>query len=329
MKKVYAFLRITRPANVISAIADVLAGVTIAGRFENGLYKNLLNILLLCAATMFLYAGGIVYNDVFDADFDAVVHPDRPIPSGVVKLSQAKPFGFILLLIGIALAGLGSNSGGFIAVGITFFALIYNRWGKNNAILGPLNPGICRGLNLMLGLSIVPFELQHWYLLGLVPVIYIYGVMLISRGEVYGGNKQNLNIGALLYAAVIGTILYQANINGELNMAVLFLIPFGLMIFIPLSGAMQHPSGANVDKAVKSGMLALILMDAAWAVTFESWIAGNHNNRTCLVHIVYVAGKSFCCPLISLQNHFIAITRIPAPKMIPAGTQYFAPRYLF
>jgi len=262
-----------RPGSVISAVADVLAGVTIAGRFESGLDKNLLNILLLCVATKLLYAGGIVYNDVFDAGFDAVVHPRRPIPSGAIKLSQAKPFGFILLLAGIALAGIGSNAGGFIAIGITFFALLYNKWGKNNAILGPLNLGICRGLNLILGMSIVPFELQQWYLLALVPVIYIYAVTLISRGGVHGGHTQNLNIGALLYTAVIGAILYQANINGELNMTVLFLIPFGLLILIPLSGAMQHATAANVAKAAKSGMLALILMDAAWAITFDSLLA--------------------------------------------------------
>ena len=263
----------TRPANVITAIADVLAGVTIAGRFESGLEKNWLHIIWLCASTACLYAGGIVYNDVFDASLDAVERPERAIPSGAVTLSQAAIFGTILLLAGIAFASFGSMYGGYVAAGVALFALLYDKWGKHNAILGPLNMGICRGLNLMLGLSLVPAELQHWFLLALVPIIYIYAITLISRGEVHGGNRQNLNIGAVLYIAVISAILYQSYINGEIDFTALFLIPFALMIFIPLRNAMQYPSGSNVGKAVKAGVLALIFMDAAWAITFDSWLA--------------------------------------------------------
>jgi 4-hydroxybenzoate polyprenyltransferase len=46
MKKISAFLRIMRPAGIVVAIADVLAGVTIAGRFENGLDKTWVNVYL-------------------------------------------------------------------------------------------------------------------------------------------------------------------------------------------------------------------------------------------------------------------------------------------
>jgi len=280
-----------RPANVVTSIADVVAGVAIAGRFESGLDKTWVHILFLCLSTAFLYAGGIVYNDVFDADLDAIERPERAIPSGAITLRQAKAFGFILLVLGITLAAVGSPSGGFIALGIAFFALLYDKWGKHNFILGPLNMGICRGLNLMLGVSMVPFELQHWYLLSLVPIVYIYAVTLISRGEVHGGNSQNLRIGAVLYATVIGAILYLANENGELEVAGVLLILFALMIFIPLNKAIQYPSGANVGKAVKAGVLALIVMDAAWAVTFDSWIAAVI--IACLLPISIRLGKFF------------------------------------
>ncbi|MNT67079.1 hypothetical protein D3C72_2051950 [compost metagenome] len=40
------------------------------------------------------------------------------------------------------------------------------------------------------------------------------------------------------------------------------------MIFTPLFIAMQDPSGARIGKAVKSGVIALILMNAAWASAF-------------------------------------------------------------
>jgi len=273
MKKAFAYLRLVRPANMVTAIGDVLAGVAIAGRFESGFDKTWVNILLLCLSTMFLYAGGAVYNDVFDADTDAFTHPERPIPSGAITAGQGKRFGFILLLIGIALAGAGSEPGGFIALGIVFFAIIYDKWGKHNLIMGPLYLGICRGLNLVLGISLVQFELQKWCLLGLVPIIYTYAVALIGRGGSSDRNRQNLQIGGLLYAAVIGAILYLANFYGELELTGIFLIAFALMIIIPLSSALQYPSSANIAKAARAGVRSLILMDAAWAITFESWIA--------------------------------------------------------
>ncbi|MOA14346.1 hypothetical protein D3C78_1344430 [compost metagenome] len=40
------------------------------------------------------------------------------------------------------------------------------------------------------------------------------------------------------------------------------------MIFTPLFIAMQDPSGPRIGKAVKSGVIALILMNAAWASAF-------------------------------------------------------------
>ena len=117
-----------RPANMVTAIADILAGVTIAGRFESGLDKTWVHILLLCASAMFLYAGGSVYNDIFDADIDALTHPDRAIPSAAVTLTQAKVFGIILFITGIVLAGASGSLGGYIALSITFSALIYDKW---------------------------------------------------------------------------------------------------------------------------------------------------------------------------------------------------------
>jgi hypothetical protein len=91
---------------------------------------------------------------------------------------------------------------------------------------------------------------------------------MISRGEVHGGSKKMLYFGGLLYALVIIGILYFAYSNGYLSYAPVFIIPFALMIFIPLSKAIKNPIGPNIGKAVKSGVIALILMNAAWASAF-------------------------------------------------------------
>ena len=51
-----------------------------------------------------------------------------------------------------------------------------------------------------------------------------------------------------------------------------FLLAFAIMIFVPLFSAMKDPSGPRIGKAVKSGILALILMNAAWAAAAGAWI---------------------------------------------------------
>ncbi|MNE37375.1 hypothetical protein D3C80_1312230 [compost metagenome] len=128
--------------------------------------------------------------------------------------------------------------------------------------------GLCRGLNLLLGISIIPAEIQNWWFLAIIPIIYIAAITMISRGEVHGGSKKTLFFAAILYAIVTACILYFAAINKNITTTLAFIVPFNLMIFTPLFIAMQDPSGARIGKAVKSGVIALILMNATWASAF-------------------------------------------------------------
>jgi len=63
-----------RPANIVTSVADVLAGIAISGYLTNQTFhiQNLLPILLLCFSTIGLYGGGVVFNDVFDAALDKI-----------------------------------------------------------------------------------------------------------------------------------------------------------------------------------------------------------------------------------------------------------------
>src|SRR5580692_3251810 len=104
-----------RPANIVTSVADVLAGMTIAGFFGQANRMEAITPMSpgfhfwmkgvgLCVATIGLYGGGVVFNDVFDARLDAVERPERPIPSGLILIRQAAALGTILLLLGIGAA---------------------------------------------------------------------------------------------------------------------------------------------------------------------------------------------------------------------------------
>ena len=260
-----------RPANVVTSVADVLAGAAITGVFSAEIFKDHLQaVIMLCFSTACLYGGGIVFNDVFDADLDKIERPERAIPSGRVSQQQASVFGSILLLAGIISAGLVSAVSASLAVAISLFALLYNKISKHHPFWGPLNMGLCRGLNLLLGMSILTATLQQWYFLAIVPIVYIFSITMISRGEVHGGGRRNLYIAAILYSIVTGFILYFSYLNDKLLLSAIILIPFLWMIFKPLIKAIQNPVGKNIGGAVKAGVISLILMDAAWAATFST-----------------------------------------------------------
>lgn len=273
MKKTTGYLRLMRPANIVTSVADVLAGIAISGSFANHSlqFQDLLPILLLTFSTIGLYGGGVVFNDVFDAALDRIERPERPIPVGLITIKEAATLGVLMLVAGILAASFTSVTSGIIAFLVAVSALFYDKWGKHYSFAGPINMGLCRGFNLLLGVSIIPAAVTSWAFLALVPVIYIASITMISRGEVHGGSRSTLYTACFLYTLVIGLILYFAFTEGGIVFALLFLIPFAWMIFNPLLKAVKEPVGKNIGKAVKAGVLALILMNAAWAAAFGSF----------------------------------------------------------
>lgn len=263
-------LRLTRPANLVTAVADILAGTAIAGYLTYE-YATFEPLGLLCLSTIGLYGGGVVFNDVFDAQLDAEERPERPIPSGQVSLRSASLLGSVLLLIGVVAAWLVHPLSGWLAIAIAVFALLYDQFGKHHPVLGPLNMGLCRGLNLLLGVSILPEQVMPWAWVALLPIAYIGAITMISRGEVHGGSSGTLRIAGLLYGAVIACIAAIAQSRGQLGTALPFLIIFGLFIFPPLWRAVREPVGKNIGMAVKAGVVSLIVMNAAWVAAFASF----------------------------------------------------------
>jgi 4-hydroxybenzoate polyprenyltransferase len=274
VQKLLGYLRLTRPANVVTAVSDILAGIAIAGYFNKaGIYSfSLSPVILLAIATIGLYGGGVVFNDVFDAELDKVERPERPIPSGLVPKKGAAMFALLLLLAGIVAAAMVHKSlvniTTFLAIAIALASVVYDKWGKHHYFLGPVNMGLCRGLNLLLGMSILPEVLQQYWFLGFIPVLYIAAITMISRGEVHGGSKSTLYGAAFLYIVVLLALFLFSFNKGNLLLALLFIIAFAVMIFSPLLKAIQDPIGPRIGKAVKLGVLALILMNAAWAAAF-------------------------------------------------------------
>ncbi|HWV72621.1 MAG TPA: UbiA-like protein EboC [Pseudosphingobacterium sp.] len=261
------YMRLLRPANIITAITDVLAGISLSGIFFLDQSQLPLDIIaLLCLSTIGLYGGGIVFNDIFDAPLDRIERPERPIPRGTISIQAALLVGIVFFLIGLTAAFVANPVAGYLAFFIVLAALLYNKWGKHHAILGPPNMGLCRGLNLLLGLSIIPDQVFSMWYIAFVPILYIGAITLISKGEVHGSSKTPLFIAAILYAIVVSAIGLLANYNQYFLLTATVLLAFSWMVYRPLWKAIKDSSGKNIRKAVKAGILGLIIMNAGWAL---------------------------------------------------------------
>jgi len=100
-RKPYLYLQLMRPANIVTSVADILAGIAIVSIPVSSIRAFWPAMLLLCLSTACLYGGGIVFNDVFDVELDRIERPERAIPSGKVSLKEAVMLGTILLCTGV------------------------------------------------------------------------------------------------------------------------------------------------------------------------------------------------------------------------------------
>ena len=274
-QSIWAYLQLMRPANIVTAWADILLGYAAAGAVTMKENLNFVVLGWLILATTGLYAGGVVFNDVCDAELDAVERPERPLPSSRASVSGAILLGTGLLLMGIVAAAMVSGLSAILATIVAITALLYDKWGKHQTLLGPLNMGACRGGNLLLGVSAVPQAVSDRWYLALIPIIYIAAITAISQGEVYGGRKITGIVAIALIGLVIGDIVGLGLLSEYTLLVTLpFLTLFTALVLPPFIKAAITPSPELIQTAVKAGVLSLIVLDATIAAGFANWIYG-------------------------------------------------------
>jgi len=261
---VRGYLELLRPPNVVTAIADVLAGYAVAGLG----YGSRLPWLL--AATICLYAGGVVLNDYCDRAVDASERPERPIPSGRVPARAAGTLGLVLLGAGVLLAFGATRAAGGVAMALGTCVIVYDARAKRHAFAGPVVMGSCRALNLVLGMAAVPAAVAAHWPLGFLPLAYIAAVTMVSRGEVHGG-RQPIAAGALaaLGAVVIALVVIAWRAPHAAIPAVVIAAALAWRVGPPFVAVLRDPRAAVVRRAVKAGVLSLVLLDAAISAAYS------------------------------------------------------------
>lgn len=279
--RIWAYLQLMRPANIVTAWADILAGFAASGCAVlisvspdlpiSSSSSNLMPLAWLLLATTGLYGGGIIFNDVFDAEIDAIERPERPIPSGRASRMGASILGSLLLSAGILAASQVSWLSAALAFGIAVAAILYDAYSKHDPIFGPINMGVCRGGNLLLGVSAVSPMVSNYWFLALIPVVYIAAITTLSRGEVHGGKTSTGILTLVLISTVLAGLLSLGLLKNYHLLAVLpFVVLLAGRVLVPFLKAVSEPTPENIRTAVRAGVLSLIVLDATVAAGFAS-----------------------------------------------------------
>lgn len=266
MSKFRHWFELCRLPNSFTAMADPLAGALIVGAG----WGNVPGMVLLMLAGACLYTGGIVLNDWCDYRKDLAERPDRPLPSQRVKRYQAFILAALLLTFGVLLARYVGRDTGNIALLLIVAIMLYDVILKNIP-LAPLVMGLCRSLNLLMGMTLlsaaestVDVALRGYLIV--VMGVYITGVTLFARKETVFDQGQNLMAGAVATLAAIAVLPLVGFVFPDNEYHVLG--NFWVIVLLAAVGyymiqAIKQPAPDNIQRAVKTAVLGVIVFDAA------------------------------------------------------------------
>jgi 4-hydroxybenzoate polyprenyltransferase len=271
-----AYAQLLRLPNVFTAFGDILMAACAVGAITQDFGR----VAVLMAASGCLYLGGMVWNDVFDRKDDAKTRPTRPIPSGRISVRTAVVIGSVLFMIGIVFAVVGRNpanawgyaDSALIATVLAFAILLYDALLKRT-ILGPLGMGLCRFLNVILGLSAAASAFAPEWGLHLAGVVglYIVGVTWFARTEEGMSKPTHLlaAFGVMLVSLGLAITVPVHLPEGTVTPFYPYLVvAFGFWILGPIVTAVRQPTPRNVQLGVKRCILGLVLLDAVLATAF-------------------------------------------------------------
>lgn len=279
-KKIQAFFLLLRPANILTSVSDVWAGFAISGAILISLHRVISHLahpealIYLTLSGAALCAGSMVLSDYFDLYLDSIDHPEKPLPQGILSGRFAATSGFLFFLFGILLAFLTGPVSGFISVVITIFYLFYNVYGRYHSLIGPINMGLVRGAQLLLGISLLPSAIGFNFAVIFIPMVYIAAITSISRFEFSGISRLAIQLTGWLYLFVILYLLAVAIINQKFWITLPFIIFLFFQIFVPITQAFKSPSYKTVERTVNQGIVSLIILNASLAVSFQGIFMG-------------------------------------------------------
>lgn len=261
------YLRLVRFPNVFTSLADILAGYVIIRSTRANLsvqaWEGL--PLLLCASAA-LYMAGMAFNDIADREEDSRVRPNRPIPSGQVSHSGAISCAVLLMVLGLGLSyWVGFDA--LVRAGLLAAAILqYDFRAKGVFIFGPFVLGLCRFLNVQLGMSGHPdftFALRTSQITesawapAIAVGVYAAGLTAFSAQEEEGKQRKAIIVGWLFCG---GAILFAGVCSSPYSWFAL--APLALTLQFLTFKLRREGTPAAARNLVRIGVMGICVLDA-------------------------------------------------------------------
>ncbi len=294
-----AWAQLVRIPNTLTACADVLAGFTLAAGAWSQFSGIAPSLVAAALSSICLYWAGMVLNDVHDLAVDTAQRRNGPLVRRLIAVGTARNAGWWLLLLGVALASVSAyllpttdptTPYWIVMVTATALATVivaYDSWLKATPI-GPVLMGLCRGLNLLVGVSLgaciqrqIDLDWSSICLATVGHVLFVTGITLSARREgLMQQSSGRLAWGwgiSLIGVSAIAFCSWWSDRDLRLEPRSLFPILVWMLALPWLRRAIvsiQSPGVGTLVPAIKQAILSIIFLDAAMALQFGGNLPG-------------------------------------------------------
>jgi 4-hydroxybenzoate polyprenyltransferase len=301
MSNLRAWAQMVRVPNTLTSCADVLAGMCIAGGISNHFMKHPGAAIVASAASICFYWAGMVLNDVFDVEQDREQGRPNPIANGKITITVALRSGIGLMVVGILLSFLapltialgGSKDFGLAMlspglVGCLLAVAVYAYDGPlKKSPSAPLIMGICRGLNMSLGVAwiaaVLPVTLG-WPAVAVVAghVAYVTGLTIAARREAdlsQSRGRLTLGWGICAFGAACIAFSPRLEMDRPYRLDPEWVFPLLVAILLlPLArravDAIRTLRPQQLGMAIRQAIFSILFLDATSALQYSEDIPG-------------------------------------------------------
>lgn len=275
LEKIEILLRMIRPQGTISPLCACFAGMYLA----NMGFPSYIQIIFSFILFVLLWSGGIILNDYYDYEADAITEPDRQIPSGKISRQEVLYASILLMLAAFLLSLFISIKLSIIVSFVILLIVLYNSTLKRMGLIGSFSFGIIEGLSFVIGVFIIDAFNQALLFMAISVTLMHTSVNMIGaikdiEGDTETGNwtvaaKYGIDVTTKLAIFLLLLSLTMAYIPGRLNLLSLRYMPVLIIITIWLI-----ITTIIVKNESKFGYMALGMYEMGASIYYISFITG-------------------------------------------------------
>ncbi len=199
-----SYVEILRPGNAVMALIAVVLMAIIGHTYSFGIVLGAISVFIATGA-------GNTINDYCDYEIDKINKPDRPIPSGRIKLENALYYSLILFIIASILGFFISFENGVTVIICSVLMIVYAYDFKQRCLIGNICVALLTGLTFVYG-GLITCDVNLGIFLGFFAFLMTLSREIIKDSEdIEGDLKEDSNTLPIKYgiknAVIIAVIL--------------------------------------------------------------------------------------------------------------------------